>query len=877
MHSKRKRIVKSAFAAALSGVMMVPTGVFADDVTYNTTDSTIDYSQKGSITLYKYLDNNGHTVDASGIQYTGNSADMIGAVRNLLGDPDILPEAGVKFKAIKVADIEQVTEDTTNGINTTGTYYTNIDEEFFKIMNEYLGADALKASESTRVTDGRDTSEASEVDDHYESDEFNEKLQEVNRAKAKADGSKSVTGEVALNRYVRQRQDETYAFDATDENGYTKVEDMDLGLYLICEVDYEHSALSKHDTYWEYVQDGADDMLTAGKGQTEDAGTEASGLQAGGKDAGGSQYADIASPSSPFLISVPMTNVADIQGQDGILHTAGTVWQYDITAYPKNATINIHKDIVLDDYAGTTNSGNDNGLLANGGNDLSTDKTLCNMNQTNYLPTEDDGGTTDSVDGKAKSGLTHQIDANIGDIVTQVVSADVPRLVDDLDNEQVGANHETTERKHNATYVITDRMTKGLKLIDHQSFKVTLTTGAWNDYSDHTLTFTEGDDYTLEFAPDKQSYVLTILKPGLDKMDDIESASYLYVLYNVEVTKDALIGTDTYGNQRVVVKQNASTEDNLKDGELADQLVVDQSKTDTSYDVVYDAAKSDGATVSHPEATNQNTAMLTYATDRTQEHDYYSNTTRVFTYEMDLTKLFTDGTKGYVSKTATNEKKNSASFDYSAVKFTVRGSVKNGSESGEQAGDTWEQLKFIRTGDGTYRVYDHYTDGVTYVDGDDILDQAAADKVVTKYVTPNSETGLLTITGVDARTYEFTEVATAKGRNLMASKFYAELVAPVVDGKTLENGSVEHAYVYTGTKPTDLKNYDLATYNVNLERMDEGRVPFTVQNNEIIKVLRTGGRGTYMYVAAGALVIGFGVAFLLKKKKEDEATNEPNA
>lgn len=874
----KKKGLKSALIAGLSGLVAMPTGVYAEEPNYDTTNATIDYNRKGSITLYKYVDNNGKTVDASGIAYTNDANDMLGAVRDEVGDDDILPEKGVKFRAIKVADIDQVTEITTNGINATGAYYTNIDDEFFKIMNEYLGSNALTASESTRVTDGRENSDKSEVDDHYETDEFNEKLQMVNRAKAKADGSDSVTGEVALNRYVRQRQDQTYSFETTDENGYTKVEGMDLGLYLICEVDYEHGALSKHDTYWEYVNDGKSDMLTDGLGKTEDAGTNDSGLTAGGNNAGGSQYADVASPSSPFLISVPMTNVADIEGQDGVLHTAGTVWQYDIVAYPKNGTINIHKDIVLNDYSGMTNGGNDTkGSVGVDGNDVSNDKTLCNLEQTNYLPTEDDGGTTDKVDGKAKSGLTHQIDANIGDIITQVISADVPRLTDDIDNEQTGANSETTTRKHNATFKITDRMTKGLKLMDHQSFKVTLTTGQWNDYTDHTQTFVEDEDYTLEFADDKQSYVLTILPQGLAKMDDIEAASYLYVRYDVEVTKDALIGTDTYGNQRVVIKQNASTEDNLKNGELADNLVIDQNKTDTSYDVTYDPTKSDGTTVKHPEAGNQNTAYLTYATDRTQEHDYYSNTTRVYTYEMDLTKLFTDGTAGYVSKNDTNKKKNSASFDYSAVKFTVRGSVQIGSEHADNAGGDWEDLIFIRTGDGTYRVWDKWTDGGNYDADADILDQAAADKTITRYVTPNSETGLLTLAGVDARMYEFTEQATAKGRNLMASKLYVELVAPTVDGKTLENGTVEHAYLYTKAH-AKTPEYDLAKVNVNKTRMDAGRVPFTIQNNEFQKILKTGGTGTYVIIGVGAVIVVCGVVyFVMRKKKKDDEPEDDDA
>lgn len=861
--------VKSTLIVALAGLMATPTGVFADEPTYGTTQATIDYTKKGSVTLYKYVDNNGSTINADGISYVGSATDMLAAVRQQLNDTDVFPEKGVKFRAIKVADIEQVTETTANGINTTGTYYTNIDDEFFKIMNEYLGTDALVASESTRVTDGRVDSDASEVDDHYESDEFNEKMQEMNRKAAKADGTDSVTGEAALNRYVRQRQDQTYSFEPTDENGYAKIDNMDLGLYLICEVDYEHSALSKHDTYWEYVDDGKQDMLTGDKGDTEDAGTENSGLQAGGNNAGGSQYADIASPSSPFLISVPMTNMVDIKGEDGATHIAGTAWQYDIVAYPKNATINIHKDIVTNDFAGTTNGGNDdNGLYGADGNDIAKDKTTCNMVQTNYLPED---GTEDKIDGSQKSGLVHQIDANIGDIVTQLVSVDVPRLTDDIDNEQPGdqANSATATRKHNKTFIVTDRMTKGLNLIDNQSFKVTLTTGAWNDYSAKTLTFVEGDDYKLDIAADKMSYVLTILPQGLAKMDDIASASYLYVKYDVELTKDALIGTDTYGNQRIVTKDAASTEANAANGELADQLVVNAAKTDTTY------TNENG--VSHPEAGNQNTAKLTYATDRTMEHDYYSNTTRVYTYEIDLTKLFTDGTAGHISKNDTNDKKNTASFDYSAVKFTMRGATQPKSEDNAQnKNEKWEELHFVKLGDGYYRVLDEFSDAekyATYAVGD-TLEQPSAEKTITKYLTPNRETGLLSIIGLDARQYEFTEVATAAGRNLMAEKFYTELIAPVVNGKTLENGKIEHAYVYTGeTRPADA--IDLAKVNVNLQRMNEGRVPFMVQNNEVIKILKTGGTGRIiLYVVGGIAIVGVICGGLyIKKKKKDESEN----
>lgn len=909
--------VKKLTALALSCLMMTPTGVFAEDATagIKTTSATIDTTQKGSITLYKYMDNDGETANGLGIPLATTPENMLAAVRNYVGNDSLMPEKGVKFKLLKVADIAQITEKTNGGTVATGTYYTNVDEDFFDIMNSYLPTGGkLTASDTTKVTDGRVANDTSEPTDHYESDELNEKLMTVIRSTAKADGTTSVKGEVAVNRYVRQHSTDAKCieFDPTNEYGYTKVDNLDLGLYLISEIDFEHSSLSKYDTYWEVVNDGNNTDTNSG-GNTEDAGNYGDNTSAG-VNAGGSDYADIASPSSPFFISVPMTNITSVDG-----HAAGTVWQYDITAFPKNASINIHKDIVTNDFRQ-----DGAGRYANDGQDTVATETLCDFTQTNY----DVDGT--SLDGAGR-GLTHQIDANIGDTITQLISVDVPRLTDDIDNEQTGANRDTVERKHNATFIVTDRMTKGLQLIDHSSFKVSYGTGAWNDDA-LTSTMTEGTDYTLKFAADGKSYVLTMTEEGLHKLDDINSASYLYVLYDCQVTKDALIGTDTYGNQRVVTKtpvadgnsnNQGTTEAQLKNGELADDLVIDDTKTDTHYDSTYatGANGTETTVVQHPEATNQNTAQLTYATDRTQEHSYYSNTTKVFTYELDITKTFTDGTKGHVSKTDEDGTHgNNKSFDYSKVKFTVRGEVATGSVDSQLAvdnqtaglvntgtqvtqkvtggDDKYEQLLFIRTGDGTYRVWDKYTDGGTYdadhdtytalaqynADGDTINTDVSAVGTVTKYVIPNSVTGLLTIRGLDDRTYEFTEVATAPGRNLMSEPFYLEIVAPsttVAGGGSagaasrdikLENGTVQHAYVWTGDRTNG--NNDIATYANAKARLDEGRIPLTVQNNEIIKVLKTGGKGNVLYITIGAMGLATGAFFFLKKKKEEEAEAE---
>lgn len=888
---KKTRIL----SLALSGLMLLPTPTMvlaADDPTSTVTTSAavIDQNLTGSITLYKYLDNDGVSIDAEGIPYANldtdgtSSQDMVWVIRDILGNDSIMPEKNSQFKLLKVADIEQVTENTNNGgLNVTGTYYTNLDPEFFAIMNSYLGANSLTASESTRVTDERtDAGAASEVDDHYESDELNEKILTVNRMPALADGSESVTGETALNRYVRQHQETTdngaycKEFALTDENGYTTLDNLPLGLYLVCETDWEHKALSKHDNYWEVVDDGIADAIDSA-GLTEDAGTNAGGSTSAGVNAGGSTYADIASPVSPFLISIPMTNIADIKNADGtVKYTAGSAWQYDITVYPKAASINIHKDIVTNDFS-TTDDGKGGTLTSNDGNDTVATESLCDFVQTNY------DRLTTSLDGTEKTGLTHQIDANIGDTITQLISADVPVLVDDIDNEQTGANHETANRKHNAKYVITDRMTKGLKLIDTDSFVVTMGPGAWNDYVTNQI-LEKDVDYKITLNETLDKFVLEATEEGLAKMDDLKQASYYYVLYKCVLTKDALVGTDTYGNQRIVEKADATTETEVKDGIASDALVKDTSKTDTAYISTYSSGETDDGTVTvqHADATNQNTAQLTYATDRTMEHDYYSNTTKVFTYEVGMTKLFTDGTQGYVSKNDAD----ASSFQYSDVTFTVRGSVSAGSEDAVGTTDGYEEILFWRDDEGRYHVYDPWTHSSSYDSqynaAADTIDTPEENRQITKYISP-SDTGLLTIIGLDSRTYEFTEVKTAQGRNLMAEPFYVEVVAPMVEreGKDgpemvkLEDGSVEHAYVWTGSKPSDseISGYDLANSTSDTQaRLEAGRIPFVVQNNEVIKVLKTGGEGTTMlFVTGGLLILAAGILVGYSRKKEQEA------
>lgn len=669
-----------------------------------------DSSRKGSITLYKYVSNDGKTIESTGQSLGANSGEQLGAIQNATGSYKMLPEKGVTFMYKHIGNYKQVS---TN--SETQKYVTDLDQAFITTLNSY-GITLTGSTVNGEVM--------------YIPDDVTKAMEQL----CKATNTDS-TGEEAARKYVK---DGGSSFDGVTNNfGKTTVSNLDQGLYMVAEVDWEHQSIAKHDTYWQRT-DG-----------TEDAGD-------------GSSYADIVSPSSPFLCQIPMNNVVETTS-GGKTFKPGEGWLYDITVYPKNGTLTVHKDIVVNQPG----DGKDNDGL-----DTSKTETLCDYAQINYSNSnthgEYDQGYDDDtqIDGDKTVYLTHQIDVSIGDTVRQVISSDVPALVGE---------------KLNKKYAITDRMTKGLTFT--QIDRVSVGTGTWNDDSNHTLT--EGADYTLTVADDKKSFTVDLTAQGLAYLDTAGTASYLYVEFDSVLNKDALIGTDTY-------------------------------KYTTS----------DGNSV---DATNQNTAMLTYATDRTGEHDYFSNTCRVYTYELDITKMIPNMKQG---------------TDYSGVSFSMTGSMANSQT---------EDIQFVKDGDGEYHVYDPVTE--------------AGQTPVT--VVNCSADGKLVIRGVDARDYVITELSTVAGKQLLAEPMTVRLEGhKQVDGydRYFENGVLDHAYAWTGDEPLKLKKYDIAASAK--AQLDKGRAPFLI-TNESFSILRTGGNGNSMAVNIGiAALTALGVCIALKRRNE---------
>lgn len=271
-----KRILSLALAICCLCCLAVP--AFAAEVA----DATIDTTQTGSLTIYKYdLTNaekdgvwNGSYVSTGVYDPSVNDA-LGGAVR--AGDNDNSSDLGngqtsngyaikgVEFTYLKVAEIVQFSESTAGSSNHVEVLYG---------IDKTSGADMLSA---IGLANGAGRYEnADQLDEakyFYQSDVLIDAL----RAALNAN---TTTVKNALETYVQANGGTAMA--ETSESGYTAAGGLPLGLYLV-------------------VETKVPEMVT--------------------------------DTTAPFLASLPMTSVDGSNATDG-----GARWIYDVTLYPKNLT-----------------------------------------------------------------------------------------------------------------------------------------------------------------------------------------------------------------------------------------------------------------------------------------------------------------------------------------------------------------------------------------------------------------------------------------------------------------------------------------------------------------------------------------------------------
>lgn len=268
---------------------------------------------------------------------------------------------------------------------------------------------------------------------------------------------------------------------------------------------------------------------------------------------------NIGSPSSPFLLTLPMTNLTSLQF-GGEEYLPGTLWQYDVSVYPKNQTIAINKKIEL---------------LQN--------------------------------DESGNAGYAEKDDRSIGDVIRFLVTSDVPKLADGHLNKK---------------YIIKDTMDAGLTYKDNLQLSLGQVSKAASDLVRDT-------DYAVALSgTDGREVTVTLTEAGLAKLDNISSASHLFLTY------DALL------NKAAVIAENG----------------------------------------------NANKPSLVFSTDRTQDSLIEGNTVKIFTYHLELTKTFTPETSGY-SEVSFSVKSNNKNLQFALETDGVY-HVKDGTEAADLLTET---------------------------------------------------------------------------------------------------------------------------------------------------------------------------------------------
>ncbi|MDO4623207.1 MAG: SpaH/EbpB family LPXTG-anchored major pilin [Eubacteriales bacterium] len=292
---------------------------------------------------------------------------------------------------------------------------------------------------------------------YYTAGELSAMLNGLNHVKG------TVSGETKVINYVKDNS-HSIVLKKTDKNGTASVSGLPLGVYLTAETDY--SAYVDADT-----------------GDT------------------------IYNPSSPFLVSIPMTNQDENTGiqLDGKETKKGTAWQYDVVVYPKNQTVSIHK----------------------------------------YIVSEADDAS-----------LVESDDHEIGEEFRQVISSAAPAAAD-------GHLYEK--------YVVTDTMEAGLNMTEVVEVRLGDRVASPESVEDFqsAAVLVKDTDYKIECSSDRTEFSVVFLKSGLEKLNARTANGQVTVVFKTILTSEASDGNaDPNTNQPKLICKNQSKEEHTIIGNI---------------------------------------------------------------------------------------------------------------------------------------------------------------------------------------------------------------------------------------------------------------------------------------------------------------------
>ena len=412
----KKNFFTKAFAGTLATLMAVTpavsvpvfaapgTGQDSTDRTNNTqvandleNSDIIDYSKTGSLSIYKY--------DITAAQAAG---DYTEGERFANGEKDAVVEEtmkdyalqGVQFTYLRVGNIE--TYSNTEG----GSSQVNVVYEIPKELAKILELDEGAAYNMN--ADGVAEKCTNKGVLHYDSTQLTDAL-----AKILADDELAATSALEEYLYTYGSYDDTADgsvntsddtgvsaknMPKTDAKGYTHVEGLELGLYLLVETEVPEQ---------------------------------------------------VTSTTNPWFVSLPFTNMTPDEAGGGKGEEGGNYWLYDMTCYPKNQTgnptldksvRNAYSNSTVDDKNGTVNRGdayvgtyNSNALVVYN-DDSNNPNNAADKDDAAYVANRG-GYTSDGITaGKDGAGYSYDFEyrdtntASAGDVLDYILVSKLPTI-----------------------------------------------------------------------------------------------------------------------------------------------------------------------------------------------------------------------------------------------------------------------------------------------------------------------------------------------------------------------------------------------------------------------------------------------------------------
>ena len=417
--------------------------------------------------------------------------------------------------------------------------------------------------------------------------------------------------------------------------------------------------------------------------------------------------------------------------------------------------------------------------------------TLEKTLRENAQDTGDNDGSSNIGDGYAHTGT-----ASAGDTIDYQIVSTLPSI--------------TSDSTYLSCYTFIDTLSRG-------------------------LTYTKGD-VVLEFFSDTDC---TAPVAKWTEADGLFQATY----------SDSPSGESV---MTIQMTEKGLAEINTSKAVYSEASMVNSGYSDCTLRITYTAKMDSDHSLVIGNSGNPNKVVLTWQRTSSNYYDTLVDDCHLYTYGIDLTKLFSDG-KG----------------DFSDVQFIVANQT-----------DEYYVKAELNQEEGVYYVVDHVTEA----------------KEATRFVpvAGDNATGKVIIKGMEDDSYTVTEIKTANGYTLLKDDIeitistmehadfcdiygtdvlgliqndprYAEIINDASQLKNVPQAHLEH-HLLTATAKVDSKEVTMQPDNGS----DYAEVPLTVVNTRGFDLPETGDHGTMMFTVCGILIMAAaaGVLFIATRKKK---------